>query len=561
MKKRAYTKVIKDIDGNTLYEGRAKSLKHFVQQCVQQGLSLKRADLAGLDLMHLDLTNGDFTEARLDGAKLRGSVLRHASFRHASLKGVAASGVFAEYADFKGVDLSPLEYERPREDGAVDRKGNLKTRKIVQKSDFVGSILTYANFDGAIEREVDFSQSAMSSSTHAGAMCRKCNYDRALLHNVDWEDAHVIRNSFREAKMSPRMNVDTKHLPARTKNAIIVGNTYENTEFGPGNRDFVVDSMLAGKIHVALFGLVTSGLFVATSAMPFDLEGVLDHTVGKTAAFVLAASALTWIRTPLEDLVKDAGVEYMAHTAVRIRAAVADLWKRGKSIAGLTVALLDRKHAGYIEKFIKARHDGFVARFAAAARGDYDVVVCDREHLSEALARISEVMTDRDGKKHSVILLRAEETREGDRAPRAVVINPDGSLEAVWDQDEDGRIRHRVWDAATFPVAKGGREDTQMGPFNQHVDVIQRFMDALLETHGLQDFKVNHATHMMRQGSDNSVVVVRASDGRLDNKGGPTIITPDDRRYYFRNSVAYDADGRRVRDTNTAPPSSQLSPA
>lgn len=543
-----------DIDGKVIYEGKAASIKALVEQCVKAGRSLKRADLKGLDLMHLDLRRGDFTEACLDGAKLRGSKLNDAVFTNASMRGVAASGVDAVSASFAGADFSPFEFQRAYDDGRVNPDGSPETRTIRITSDFIGAILTYARFDGAKEVEVDFSQAGMSSTSHLGAVCRKSVYKDAYLHNVDWVDARVVGNVFDGAAMTPRMkNVSPEHLPDRTLGAVIVGNSYKGTEFGSGNRGFVMDAFAVGKIRLATLGLVTSGIFVATAAIPFDLESALANTIGKTATFILAASAITWIKTPIEDFFKDRAIGFLAGTAVKVRSAISEMWKRGKSIASLSVALMTRNHADQVEKVLKSKHGGFFERVVAAAKGEYDVVVCDREHLAEALARISEMMNGKTGHDHSVILVRMGS--DAQEVPRALVLNSDGGLEALWDQDENGLIVHKAWDEAKIPVGEPGRPQRFMAPFNSHISVVSKFASAILSEHGLEDFKIRHETHMIRQGRDGSIVVVRQKDSRLDNRGAPTVVTPDNRRLYFRNSVAYDESGMRIRDQEPdAPP-------
>lgn len=547
-------KQIFDVNGTLMHEGKASSLKAFVEQCTRSGKSLKKANLKGLDLMHLDLRRGDFTGACLDGAKIRGCKLDGAVFTGASMRGVAASGVDGVSAVFTDVDFSPFEFERPYDDGRVNPDGSPVSRKVRVTTDFIGAILTYARFDGAKEIEVDFSQAGMSSSSHVGAVCQKSNYKDTTLHNVDWVDARLVGNVFDGANMTPRMrNVSPEHLPDRTRNAVIVGNSYQGTEFGSGNRGFVMDAFAVGKIRLATLGLVTTGLFVATAAIPFDLESTLSTVIGKTATFVLAASAITWIKTPVEDFFKDKAIGFLAGSAIKVRSAISEMWKRGKSIASLSVALMTRDHADQVEKVLKSRHGGFFERITAAAKGEYDVVVCDRAHLAEALSRISEMMNNRTGHRQSVILVRMGDADAA--VPRAIVVNGDGGLEALWDQDNNGHIVHKAWDDAKIPYGDPGLVGPQrfMAPFNSHIPVVSKFVEAILAEHGLEDFKIRHATHMIRQGRDGSIVVVRQSDGRLDNRGAPTIVTPDDRKMYFRNSSAYDESGHRIRDQEPDP--------
>jgi hypothetical protein len=523
-------KQIFNTDGKLIYEGKARSVKELIGQLIRDGRSLRSADLSGQDLSHMDLSGADFRDARLDGAVLNGAVAgkvngRPTAFDNASMRGVQASGLMAESARFIEADLGPLE----------DAHGKRTTT-------FHGATLSFARFDGAKETEVDFSLAAMSSSIHAGAVCEKSNFSDSTLHNVEWGNARIVESVFDRARMSPTFAVNEAHLPDRTKGAVIVGNRYEKTEIGLGNSLFRKDAMVADKIRKSTVALVTSGIFI-TSVYGLDLnmDWVKDH-VGSGALFILAASAYSWIRTPIEDKVKDWTAGLMANVIITGRTAIAELWRRGAALGTLASALLSSDQADHVEQFLKKSHCSLYKRFKAAANGEYEVVICDRKNLSEALVHLSAALNERQNTGHSVVLVRSGDD-EGQRgAPRIVVLNKDKSLEIMWDADEGGNIRHEEYDPAKIPA--GSR--TTIGPHNSHIGVMQHFVKAIVEENGLPEFKFDHTTHFIRMGRDKSIVVVKSDTGRLDNRQGPTIITPDDKAIYYRNSVPVDDKGRRI---------------
>jgi len=102
--------------GHILYEGEAFSYASLVQRAVQDGVSLKGANLDYLNLSLADLDEADlqgasFQNANLTGANLSGSLLAQCDFSGATLYGLCIcesdlTGSDFRYASFGGTDIA-----------------------------------------------------------------------------------------------------------------------------------------------------------------------------------------------------------------------------------------------------------------------------------------------------------------------------------------------------------------------------------------------------------------------------------------------------------------------
>jgi hypothetical protein len=526
---------IYDVDGNVMYERKAPSQKQMIERLVKEGRSLEKANLAGAPLDHLDLSFADFTGANLDGANLTGCKAKRARFDFASMKGVVMDGVAAPYASFVRSELVPHP--------GTGRHAS-----------FVGASLPYSVWDRAHCLKVDWSKADVCSATFVGTYLRRCNFFRAEARNVDWVDSRQFDNTFDKANVSPRMkNTPAQFLPDRTKDALVVGNSYKGTVFvdpkkkgsGGATNAFLWDKRMTRlKNHLSTVS-ITGGLIGLGMVLPFDVEGILQGQLGTGVGFFAIASVAVLAKDKIEDFVKDQARDRLTDCDAKVRSVVIEAMKRGRSIGSLAVAVMSSKYADVVQKVIKDPEKSVFARFKAVVTGGVDVMVCDRKHLAVALSRLSDAFHGRLKQDQDVIMTRTGFAEDGYDAPNVMVLKKDGSVRAMW-MSQDGTIHRKLdWADATSP--RQSNEDIDfIGPGNGHRAALKSFLDAVVADNAVADFNFNPKTHLIRRGRNESIVVLSRKDGRMDNPDGPAIISKDDEMFYFRNAREVDEFGDPV---------------
>lgn len=526
---------IYDVDGNVMYERHAPSQKQMIERLVKEGKSLARANLAGAPLDHLDLTFADFTGANLDGADLTGSRAKRARFDFASMRGTLCDGMAAPYASFVRAELVPNPSDR-------------------RHASFVGASLPYTVWDRAHCLKVDWSKSDVCSATFVGAFLRRCNFFRAEARNVDWVDSRQFDNQFDKANLAPRMkNTPAQFLPDRTKDAVVVGNSYKGTIFvdpkkegsGGAATAFIWDKRMTQlKTHLSTLS-ITGGLIGLGMVLPVDVEGILQGQIGTGMGFFAIASVAVLAKEKIEDFVKNQARDRLTDCDAKVRSAVIDAVRRGKSVGSLVAAILSTKYADVVQNAIKDPEKSVFGRFKAFAGGDIDVMVCDRKRLAEVLSRLSDAFNGRLKADQDVVMTRTGFADDGYDAPNVMVLKKDGGIRAMW-MSQDGTIHRKVdWRDTTSP--RQTNEDIQfIGPVTGYRAALKSFLDAVVADNSVADFNFNPETHVVRRGRNNSVVVLTKKDGRMDNPDGPAIVSQNDEMSYFRNSREIDEFGDPV---------------
>lgn len=526
---------IYDVDGNVMYEREARTQKELVEALVKERRSLAKANLVGAPLDHLDLSYADFTQANLDGANLTGCKAKRARFDFASMKGVTMDGVAAPYASFARAELVP-------------QPGSGR------HASFVGASLPYTSWDSAHCMKVDWSKADICSATFVGTYLRRCNFFRAEARNADWVDSRQFDNNFDKANVAPRMkNTPTEFLPDRTKDAVVVGNSYKGTVFadhrkkgsGGATGAFLWDKRMTKlKNHVSTLA-ITGGLIGLGMVLPFDVEGVLQGHLGTGIGFFAIASVAVLAKDKIEDFVKDQARDRLTDCDAKVRSVVIDAVKRGRSIGSLAVAVLSSKYAEIVQKVIKDPETSVLSRFKAMATGDVDVMVCDRKHLAVALSRLSDAFHGRLKQDQDVVMTRTGFAEDGYDAPNVMVLKKDGSIRAMW-MSQDGTIHRKVdWNDATKP--RQVNEDINfIGPRNGHRAALKMFLDAVVADNAVEGFNFNPETHVIRRGRNESIVVLSRKDGRMDNPDGPAIVSRENEMFFFRNAREVDEFGEII---------------
>jgi len=521
--KKAKSIKIKDVDGNVLYDSSSyarkfETRKSFVQQLVSDKKSLARADLRDANLSHLKLDLACFDGADLSGANLTGASCRRASFVGADMRGIVAPGLWAERADFKSANLGRMMVEaKPPE------------KPVYTSSILSGAILSYSIFDGAILDHADFSDAGLSSSTMLGTSVRKAKFRKASLHNVDWSHATVSNCVFDDADMTPTLKVSEQHLPDRTLEATVIGNSLNGTSIGVGNSAFKRDSIVKTLGSYATWGLVAGGFILAGTYIPMDADvDLYQKLLGKGMGLVAVTTAAAMVKKRIEDSLEDRLTAFGDWSSLKVRSFLKGLSRRGTAIESLAVAIVSTGHAGALMRAIELS-DGKkgIAHLGTMLGGKVEVIVCNRKRLARALTRLSETLNSRATPKNNVVLLRQGDADHG--APRAVVHGSDGTVTALW-SDEAGVSTHLSW--SPDGAVSGNHVPADQDGADMR-SCLRAFTKSLLAEHGASDMEYDDTTHTVRTGRDGSVVIVRR-DGRINNRLGPAILTPDGKRLHFR---------------------------
>lgn len=509
--------IIKDVDGNELHAGEAPTKREFITTLVNAGVSMARADLSGQKLSHCDLSGGDFQGANLSGADLRGTVAEKANFSGAIMRGVKASGFKSTRSDFSNADLSRLQNERSN-----------------RRTSMEGAILSYSRFNGATLNGADFSDAAMAAASFVGTNIRSARFRDADLKNVDWTGATVISCDFREANLTPSYKIAENHLPDRTRMAVISGNNLKDAKIGPGNLPFRLDRMTGKLIKNTAAAAATTGVFFLGNAFSLDPNiDVLKAYIGTGAGLVAAVAAINFLREKVEDTIKDGALAWLAKSQVAIRCAIARFVQRGTAVGDLAVAFATKREARRILKHMNKNADGSVLHAVGSMMsGKLKVIVCNRKKLSDALVALSAFKEDRMKGEGDVILMRLG--KHDPELPEAVLLDDEGKSAAIWYCSKYGGASV-VWnEEGKILEAVGDRRNASR--WMDRDQVLKSFQRALLFDTDTPDFEYDQDTHGVRQGRDGSVVVVKSSNGRIDNAYGPAVLTPKNERMWFKNA-------------------------
>lgn len=502
---------IYDVDGNLLHEGLAQSKKAYIQYLVSKGKSLARADLrAARDLSHLNLDNGEFQGANFDGVDLRGTTAKKAIFRGAKMRGVKASGFNGQRGNFAEVDFS--------------RHPDTKVNTILN-----GAVFTYAKLDNSRLDYADFSDASMSSATMVGVHARKANFSRSTMHNVDWVHSEIVSSAFEGTIMRPTIRTGANHLPDRTRDAIIVGNNMNNAEIGVGNGRFDKDALMGSVAKNIIWSAITAGFFFATLQVPdVDLDYIKASIGDNSAAFVFVATAAVLFKERIEDFFKDGISDLVTGVNLKTRQIIADVVRGGKALASVAVAFVSPSHRKKVLECMTHPDKSVYSQFKATISGELEVLICDRKSLAEALSRLTDAQDNRFRRDSNIVIAR--KGFADDNAPNMLILNKDGTTEAFW-KNSSGETAHMKWDKTGVAISRPqiGR---WYGALDNRNEAIDKFMMMVVLDNNIPQFEIPTVTHTVREGQDGSIVVVKRSDGRLENPLGPMIITPNDEMLY-----------------------------
>lgn len=517
--------VIKDIDGNVLYEGRSPTRKAFLKILMRKGVSFARADLRWYDFSHCDLTKLDFSGANLDGANLKGAVADYANFHGASMFGTNAAGLQAKRADFTNV-----------------RTGRDTTRK--NPTIFHHAVLSYSKWDGSDIAYTEFDHAAMSMTTLVGVSASKASFREAVMNNADFVESSLTSCDFSNSTINSTLNINAKHLPDRTLNATLYGNKYDGAQIGEGYSQFQYDRKWNGvSTHLMwaaptlagglLLDYLTGGGLSALN-MAAEYSGLVGSGfVSKITGGAVVVSAGMLVKSKVEDYLKDQYATMHSKVNLTLRRGIAEVIKRGHNLAQLCVLFTKPDTRDLISKYTRNAGETFLKKFKAAFDGELEVIICDRKNLSEALSKMCDTMVNRAPPDRKVVITRLED--KNDNGPKTFILNPDGTSEAFWSHPQHGEAYVR-WDkyGARITPSSHARLKASDGERN---DAIKLFMNLMIIDHGLGEFDFNPETHTIRVGRDKSAVVTNRSDGRIMNRLGPIILPMEGDPIYTSDKI------------------------
>lgn len=494
-----------DVDGNLMYQGKAATKREFIVNLIKRKKSLARANLENANLLNANLNGGDFSHCNLNGALMRGATAKKTSFVGASLKGVEASGMTATFANFSDADFSP----DPRTGKA---------------SNFSGATLTYSLFDNSTLDRCDFSGASMSATSLTSVTAFRAKFTKATMHNTNWADSKITSSDFKDAALAPTNRISDKHRPDRTWGAAIVGNNMNGADIGLGNKGFTIDKRVGASIKALTWGGLTAGFYLSGSYLPLDAPvDFLKGALGTGASFFALASAFAMAHDYIEDIFKDGLFEWIGNLQVKIRRGIAQVIKSGKSLNSIAVGFLSSNHMELVSHAIRDPEKNVYERMKATLSGELEVIICDRNSVAEALTRITDAQVNRHRDDADLVITRIG---ENDYHPRSVILRKDGTSEMVWKR-ECGRIDSIKWDKNGDRVTDH-RSDPPLVALRPRNKLMDSFIRLIIQDNEFYAIDFDSETHGVRKGKDDSVVIYRRSNGRLDNPNGPIVYTKDD---------------------------------
>ena len=508
---------ISDRDGNVLYQGEAESKKLLIQELVQSGKSMARADLRNLNLSHLDISGGDFSGADLSGASIRGCIAKGTVFDGAILNGCRAEGMMATGASFRNAVI-----------GVYSRRG----RKVQAVLD--GAVLTHSRFDAAVMEQVSFEGCSAAGASFCLAQLLDVSFKDSRLHNVDWTRSRIMRCSFKDAELhatTAAMRIPRASLPNRSRECVAVGNDFGGAILDDTTPAFSRDKTLNRISGQLAWAVSTAAMVVAAMHLPIEpSQDWFGQTLGQGVLLASALTVATLAKEKVAEFIQEHLSDYTLQAQMAMRSTVSDMIRRGGNLVNAVVAMGKARSIAPLVEALRATADGAhrdpaLKAVSRMAIGDVDVIVCDRRRLAMALEWISTsfhrtAMLDRD-----FLVVR---TGPGDGAPRMLKFFAGGGMAAIW---SDGARSDRivVWDESEMTPAYSEVEGLT-GALATHVR--RQFERAVLDEHlPSTKFEYDPTKQQLRAGMDGSIVITDMRNQLPKNKEGVILVRPEGGAY------------------------------
>lgn len=541
---------VKDVDGNVLHVGAARSKRAFVQELSLAGKSLAHANLSMLDLSNLDFTGAILDGADLAGADLRGAVLKNASAIKARFVKTRLQGAKAQNTSFDEADMTSAEMSGMRATHSSFRHTRLDGADM-------------SDLDGAT---CDFTRATADKADLREANLVGCEFTRSTWLQCNFEGANLVHRPF--CPNDERSSSLERHMPIRTRGAIVVGCRYDDeTKLSHTVPAMQADKRLNRLTDRALWTLSTGSLALGAmklldgvsedallSHLP-TLEGIPHFNAGLgVAGVVMVFSALHVLKDGLIEKARDMMKESLERVVRDTRQMINGMDRHAKHRVHLVVMMARHCSLEPFRRVLEAKSEEARKRgFFGGVRSFFDglghVVLCDRRHLALALSALSKERVGTFSPERTVTVVRCDREKSA-YGPTAVSFMPDGRARAVWpiagtqeritvSYDGAGAVsgcvdiagKSRKLADLDLPDAAGGR-----------LSSVFEFELALLADNGLTGFSYPRDTHYITAGADGSLLVRSLANHNLDNPhyGSPALVRKNGTGILARNGKLRD---------------------
>lgn len=508
---------ILDVDGNILYQEIAASKKVLIQTLADRKASLARADLSNLNLRRVNFRGADLVGAKLDRSNLAGANLCNANLQSASLAGTRMAGVEAQRTRFEGAQL--------------------------ENADLAGSTISFSNFRGAKLDGASFARCNASSTVFTHVVSKGANFGGAKLRNSNFSNSTIQNCDFRGADLSTTLPLNKAHLPNRTHDSIILNCLYDKStvfcqSVGGMSRD-ASRSRIARTLGWVVPSILLGAALTLVPEVESGLLSVNENMGAASAGVILALGLAATVKASLEDWVKDKAVRAADELQLQYRKALASARRLAMSKSGLVAAIATRSGLEPLRLALEAVRAGsngcsLVQDFIWLASDNDAVIICDRQHLAQALGVLSVNETRNYAiQRDTILVFPGSPAADITGAPSALRFHEDGSMTAVWGTGANPVASVTYPSGHGKPVVRGGTGIEAPSK----VTAITRFRGRILENAALSNFTYPLRSHYVQPGQDDSILVYQGSSRRLDNPFGPAVITPDGKAIYFRNGT------------------------
>lgn len=524
---------IKDLSGNVIYSTprvRGMTRNRFLKQLIDAGqrdftnLVFENWDFRAkdendfIDLQGVNFHGSKFDNSRFDGKNVTGTSFKECSISNCSFYGIKANGSF--YMDNANI---------------VD-------------SNFEGATGTYLSLRGATLTRVNASNASFSLMDASFSKMMKVDFTKSVLKKTIWDYSEVIRSKFVGANFlseaSSEFEEGTQSI--RTKGTIFVGCNSDDAVIPEGelsqlkwdNRINKFGSVMLSVGIIAGFYMIDSHLGIST------VLGALEEDTfkyfGTGVAFVGIYSAYNFVKNFIMGNLEKYTGKIVDKVGVEVRKFLAATQSYGEGIHDMVIAIGKTRSMTPIikamESIKKVKHPMLKPLYAAKyildpTRADC-FIVCDRNHLAEALEKISYSRDEGFAIPQDIVILRQDSTNEN--VPSCIRFHKTGKTTILWDKDGETSFGI-IYDDKGNPVTCVDYSDENYDLDVKNIPNASSLMKAtiaferyVLAQNGLIDLDYDREKNYIEARTDGGFSIKSKSVKKLSNSNdSPALIRPE----------------------------------